>query len=117
MSLIKTLLKPHFKKTFGMDSVHIGVISANRRENTLNTEALGVIAGKVIHLKHPETKKLSDNEEHVSFFMDDVKDHIEFKEIITARLKFDFVKNKLTNTIQYVDMQNNEVSTVLESDI
>lgn len=118
MNLIRIKVKPTFRKLFNLKSIHTLTLKADNIADTLQISATGIKVnnGPVININNDKILKLSEQKDNVDFFMDDVKDHIDFKVINYATLHFDFKKGELSNEVKYISkLDQKECQTLISN--
>ncbi len=120
-NMIKMMLKPAMKKTFGFSEIEIGEFRANDERDELITYGEGILKGsdEVVCITG-KPQKLSDNSETVDLFIKRIYDEARDKGIVINRiiqsvLRFNFKTNKIETVLYYINGENQKCKTKFEN--
>jgi len=104
-TILIAVFKPALRKKFEFLEIHKAIFKANTITDTLNLEGLGIKKGEVLSSRvELTTLKLSETQEFISMFINNVKGKIEkLKEIKATNFEIDFINKKIESEIFYIN--------------
>lgn len=120
-NIIKLKLKPAMKKSFEFTEVYTCKFEGDQKNDELRTIGWGKLSnGEEVEITS-KPQKLSENTQAVDLFLglalDKLKEiGIEIKETIKSNLEFDFLKNKITTVVYFIDVNNNKGKKTITTD-
>jgi nickel-dependent lactate racemase len=113
-TLIWAMLKPALRRKFQFEEINKITFIANMNEDTLNLEAIGVTKGTIIECKRNSTEmKLSENQEYINMFMEQIKEQLKFNYLNAVYLKINFKEKSCESDIFYLNENNTKQSAKL----
>jgi hypothetical protein len=115
-TIVLAVFKPAIRKKFEFAEIHKCIFKANTITDTLNLEGVGIKKGEVLGSRvELTTLKLSENQEFITMFVNNVKDKINnLKEIKASNFEIDFESKKINSEIFYLNNEDRKLKINLE---